>query len=305
METKILLNVLVLYLPLPFFWALFDQQGSRWTFQATRMDGDLGFYTIKPDQMQVINPLLILVFIPLYEVVFYPLLNLIGIRRPLQKITLGGIFAGVAFLCSMGVEIYLEPTYPVLPKAGEAQVRIFNGLNCQYSFASDMPTSIPKIIEPNSFFVDLNVVLGADTRSYDFSLTPTSTSCVGSATRKLNLQSETATSYFIKGLSSAPEIDEYTDSPDKSRQGTPLIRVLGNTLTSVNIVFKDKKGEEQYNQLVTSRNLTDIQSDEYEIFVNGNSVVQNQIMKHGGVYTITVKEPSAGSYVRNPKMILL
>lgn len=89
-ETKILLNVLVLYLPLPVFWTLFDQQGSRWTFQATRMNGDLGFYTILPDQMQVVNPFLILAFIPLYEVVFYPLLNLIGIRRPLQKITLGG-----------------------------------------------------------------------------------------------------------------------------------------------------------------------------------------------------------------------
>lgn len=89
LETRILLNVLVLYLPLPFFWALFDQQGSRWTFQATRMDGDIGVYVIKPDQMQVINPLLILIFIPLYEVAFYPLLNLIGIRRPLQKITAG------------------------------------------------------------------------------------------------------------------------------------------------------------------------------------------------------------------------
>ncbi|KAG5684399.1 hypothetical protein PVAND_013634 [Polypedilum vanderplanki] len=87
LETKILFNILVLILPLPFFWALFDQQGSRWTFQATRMDGDIGFYTIKPDQMQVVNPLLILIFIPLYEVAFYPLLNLIGIRRPLQKIT--------------------------------------------------------------------------------------------------------------------------------------------------------------------------------------------------------------------------
>lgn len=82
----------MLYLPLPFFWALFDQQGSRWTFQATRMDGDVGFYTIKPDQMQVVNPLLILIFIPLYEVAFYPVLNLIGVRRPLQKLTGGKKF---------------------------------------------------------------------------------------------------------------------------------------------------------------------------------------------------------------------
>jgi len=28
-------------------------QGSRWTLQATRMDGELFGYLIKPDQMQV------------------------------------------------------------------------------------------------------------------------------------------------------------------------------------------------------------------------------------------------------------
>uniref|UniRef100_A0A8C5AB64 Solute carrier family 15 member 2 n=1 Tax=Gadus morhua TaxID=8049 RepID=A0A8C5AB64_GADMO len=37
-EIKMVLRVLTLYLPLPMFWALFDQQGSRWTLQATRMN---------------------------------------------------------------------------------------------------------------------------------------------------------------------------------------------------------------------------------------------------------------------------
>jgi solute carrier family 15 oligopeptide transporter 1 len=102
------MNILLLYLPLPMFWALFDQQGSRWTFQATRMNGDIGFMTIEPDQIQVLNPLLILVFIPLYEVAFYPVLNMIGIRRPLQKLTLGGIFGGIAFILSAVIELQLE-----------------------------------------------------------------------------------------------------------------------------------------------------------------------------------------------------
>ncbi|XP_078741948.1 solute carrier family 15 member 2-like, partial [Lampetra fluviatilis] len=39
-QIKMVFKVLFLYLPLPMFWALYDQQGSRWTFQATRMDGD-------------------------------------------------------------------------------------------------------------------------------------------------------------------------------------------------------------------------------------------------------------------------
>lgn len=102
------MRILVLYLPLPVFWALFDQQGSRWTFQATRMNGDMGSWDIKPDQLQVLNPLLILVFIPLYDVAIYPLLAKIGIRRPLQKLTIGGILAGIAFVISGLVELELE-----------------------------------------------------------------------------------------------------------------------------------------------------------------------------------------------------
>jgi solute carrier family 15 oligopeptide transporter 1 len=36
------------------------------------MNGDIGSYTIKPDQMPVTNPLLVILFIPLFESVVYP-----------------------------------------------------------------------------------------------------------------------------------------------------------------------------------------------------------------------------------------
>lgn len=107
-DIRILSKILILYLPLPFFWSLFDQQGSRWTYQAKRMNGDLGFYEIKPDQMQMVNPLLILAFIPLFDSLIYPLLSRIGLRRPLQKLTLGGILAGIAFLLSALVQFQIE-----------------------------------------------------------------------------------------------------------------------------------------------------------------------------------------------------
>lgn len=107
-DIRILSKILILYLPLPFFWSLFDQQGSRWTFQASKMNGDLGFYEIKPDQMQMVNPLLILIFIPLFDAFIYPLLNKIGIGRPLQRLTMGGILAGIAFLLSALVQFQIE-----------------------------------------------------------------------------------------------------------------------------------------------------------------------------------------------------
>lgn len=97
-----------MYLPLPLFWALYDQQGSRWTFQATRMNGNLGFYTIKPDQMHMANPLSLFILIPLFEYVVYPILYKIGIHRALQKMVMGLLFAALAFLFSAFVQFQIE-----------------------------------------------------------------------------------------------------------------------------------------------------------------------------------------------------
>lgn len=261
------------------------------------MSGDIGFYNIKPDQVQVLSSLLVLIFIPLYEVAFYPLLSLVGIRRPLQKMALGGIFAGVAFLCSMGVEIVLEPTYPVLPKPGEAQIRIFNGVDCRYNLISGLSPD-PEIIEPYSYFADLNIGLKNEIDFASYIMSSESLNCGGQIKGIFHLKSNTATSHFIRGTPSAPKMDIYEDDPEKSRQGTPLIRVLDNTFSNVNIVFKDEKGNEQYNELVSlTRNLTDIQADVYEIFVGGKSVLGGISLKHGGVHTVVVNEPVAGSYV--------
>ena len=41
-DIKALCKVLFMFLPLPVFWTLFDQQGSRWVLQAGQMDGDAG-----------------------------------------------------------------------------------------------------------------------------------------------------------------------------------------------------------------------------------------------------------------------
>lgn len=40
-EVQILLKVLFMFVPTPIFWALSDQQGSRWTLQAEKLNGDL------------------------------------------------------------------------------------------------------------------------------------------------------------------------------------------------------------------------------------------------------------------------
>lgn len=108
METKLILKVLALFPPLPLFWALFDQQGSRWIFQATRMNGSFGLFTVKPGQFSIVNPFLVMILLPCFEYCFYPAMARVGIKSPLPKTLLGGILAGISFLASALVETQIE-----------------------------------------------------------------------------------------------------------------------------------------------------------------------------------------------------
>lgn len=110
-ETKNVLNVLVLYIPLPIFWAVYQLQGSRWTFQATLMNGDLGFYTLKPDQMIVLNPIFGIMALWISEFIVFPLLAKIGITTLLQKMTLGGMLSVLASIIAGVLDMYIRNHY--------------------------------------------------------------------------------------------------------------------------------------------------------------------------------------------------
>uniref|UniRef100_A0AAY4BVV4 Solute carrier family 15 member 2 n=1 Tax=Denticeps clupeoides TaxID=299321 RepID=A0AAY4BVV4_9TELE len=126
-EIKMVMRVLVLYIPLPMFWALFEQQGSRWTLQATRMNMDLGGFVLKPDQMQMLNALLILVFIPIFDLGVYPLIGLCRIKlTPLRKMATGMIIAALAFGAATVVELNVIKTVVAPPLAKESLLQVVN-----------------------------------------------------------------------------------------------------------------------------------------------------------------------------------
>ncbi|XP_056898475.1 solute carrier family 15 member 2 [Takifugu flavidus] len=127
-EIKMVLRVLLLYIPLPMFWALFDQQGSRWTIQAARMNMAFGdSFSIQPDQIQMLNALLILVFVPIFDLIIYPLVGLCRIKiTPLRKMAMGMIFAALAFGAATLVEINVVKTVVEPPPAENCHMQIYN-----------------------------------------------------------------------------------------------------------------------------------------------------------------------------------
>uniref|UniRef100_A0A3B5MSW8 Solute carrier family 15 member 1 n=1 Tax=Xiphophorus couchianus TaxID=32473 RepID=A0A3B5MSW8_9TELE len=129
-QVKMVLKVLFLYIPLPMFWALFDQQGSRWTLQATTMDGNFGLMVIQPDQMQTVNPILILIMVPVMDFIIYPLISKCKLNfTPLRKITVGMFLAGLAFVAAALVQLQIDATLPDFPSSTEQQAKFINMVN--------------------------------------------------------------------------------------------------------------------------------------------------------------------------------
>lgn len=107
-------------------------QGSRWIVQATKMDGEVtSWLTIYPDQVHVVNPLMIIILVPVFQMVIYPNLQKIGACPTyvssevdrllilknftscslLQRIGLGGFLAAVAFIISGFVQLKIDVSF--------------------------------------------------------------------------------------------------------------------------------------------------------------------------------------------------
>ena len=97
-----LVKLLVFFFILAIFWSLFDQTGSSWIIQAERMDrlinlpGGVSFEVL-PAQVQALNPILILLFAPLFTFGVYPFLAKRGALTTRGKVVSGMLLAGVAF----------------------------------------------------------------------------------------------------------------------------------------------------------------------------------------------------------------
>jgi solute carrier family 15 (oligopeptide transporter), member 1 len=292
-DIKSVLKILLLFVPLPLFWSLFDQQGSRWTFQATRMNGNLGFIDIKPDQMQVVNPLLILIFIPIFDCAIYPFLSKLGLKRPLQKLAAGGILAAVAFAVSGIVEIQLEQTYPVLPKPNESQVRIFNGFSCNYSLSSDIVginTQQLNSLDINDFNVKLD-----STMKKSFKFDPLTPECPRGAVENLTLSPGKSNSFYImNNNSSSFEVISFEDKIEKSKSGDPIVRVLANSKLTKQILFLNEKGQKIKHISSSSREQFEIIPSIYTVFADDFKLGEVDLLL-GGVYTIIISNVSNGN----------
>jgi POT family proton-dependent oligopeptide transporter len=90
------------------FWSLYDQTGSSWVLQAEQMNLKFLGITWLESQIQAVNPILILIYIPLFTFVIYPWLNRMFQLTPLRKIGIGMILMTASFGLTTLVQTWID-----------------------------------------------------------------------------------------------------------------------------------------------------------------------------------------------------
>ena len=105
---KALGNLLTLVPCIAMFWALWQQNFSSWVNQAKEMDRHWLGVEWLPAQIQTINPILILVFIPVFTYWVYPTVSKVFLLTPLRRISLGLFVAAGAFLIVAAIQARID-----------------------------------------------------------------------------------------------------------------------------------------------------------------------------------------------------
>jgi len=304
-DVKCLLRVLILYIPLPIFWALYDQTGSRWTFQATRMNGMTFLGKIKPDQMQVVNPLLILFFLPLMDRLVYPAFASCRLLvKPLQRMTVGGILTAAAFFVSGFLEIELMKTYAKVPAVGSSHLHFMNHIPCHVSLQLSNSTGL--VHEEAIDALDNMVLRDLEPGKYSLDMEVSST-CLPDIIKERTGQvqvmthDEEVTAVFL-GVDAGdvrPVVIDGHDDPEKDHDANGKLRVvydMGINGKPTELTLKSEIEEPVSFKLqpggVYGSNYSKIHTGNYKIMMGDASLGDIEV-DQGGVYSLVVaRDPS-------------
>jgi POT family proton-dependent oligopeptide transporter len=103
-----LAKLIPLFLFIAVFWGLYDQTGSSWVQQAGQMNLKFMGITWLNSQIQGANPILILIFVPLFSLGLYPLINRIFKLTSLRKIGIGLFLTVACFALSTLIQTWID-----------------------------------------------------------------------------------------------------------------------------------------------------------------------------------------------------
>eukprot|EP00741_Cyanophora_paradoxa_P018057 tig00021037_g17436.t1 len=114
-DTKAIIAILPVLSAFPVYWSCFGQMASTWTLQALDLNRKVYGYTLQPEQLGILNPALVLAFLPAFNRVGLPALARAGLRSDVARIVLGMLLVSAAYVCSAALQyrIFTSPAFSV------------------------------------------------------------------------------------------------------------------------------------------------------------------------------------------------
>jgi len=103
-----ILKLAPVYLFVAVFWALFDQTSSTWIFQAQDMDRNFLGFNWLASQIQSLNSVFVLSFIPLFSYFIYPTVEKYWPLSPLRKMGVGFVLMTAAFVLVSLIQVRID-----------------------------------------------------------------------------------------------------------------------------------------------------------------------------------------------------
>lgn len=127
-------------------------------------------------------------------------------RKPLQKVILGGSLVGISLLGAGIVSTVMEQNYPDLPVTGQGQISIYNTLPCDVIISSEA-LNIKKELIPSGGYTN-KITQAKDCKDFPYKIR---SACFNNS-GCFKVCEEENLSYFFKNnsLVSAKDTDEYT-----------------------------------------------------------------------------------------------
>jgi POT family proton-dependent oligopeptide transporter len=106
-----LLRIALVFLPVPMFWALYNQTNSTWVLQGSKMTP---FYYLNGETMQVAGSVLVMIWTPILTLALYPMAERRGWRpTALRRMTVGMCLAAVSFVICGLVQAQMDHGQPM------------------------------------------------------------------------------------------------------------------------------------------------------------------------------------------------
>jgi POT family proton-dependent oligopeptide transporter len=107
---KVVRRIALIFLPIPIFWALFNQVNTTWVFQGTKMASfHLLGYKVDAESMQAAGALLVLVWVPILTLGIYPMAERFGFRAtPLRRMGIGMFLGALSFVVCAAIQMKID-----------------------------------------------------------------------------------------------------------------------------------------------------------------------------------------------------